>query len=193
MRALLVALAAVVLGCSSAQLRGEGSLHVSYLVAGGAGHAGGKAPATGGAAIMPAARLLLLMPVADPYITVAPAIVSPTTLSALGFVAALDGGASWHSNTRAWHLGTGATVAPSYMRFCNAAWCLKEWIALYGAEVHFGGRIVRTDDGGGLTASLSARLMTGRPTAWYWPRLSAGDADVNHWLFSVGGRIGWYF
>jgi hypothetical protein len=90
------------------------------------------------------------------------------------------------------HAGA-ATLAPTYMRFCNAAWCLKEWAALYGGEAHFGTRVVKTEGGGGLTASLSARLLTGRPTAWYWPRLSAADRDVNHWIASVGGVAAWRF
>lgn len=180
------------LGCG-AQLRGEGSIDVSYLIAGGGAHPGGKAPATGGAAIMPAARLLLAMPVADPYLAVAPAFVAPQTLDALGFVGALDGGASWHPSARGWHLGTAATLAPSYMRFCNASWCLKEWVALYGGELHFGTRLVKTESEGGLTGSLSARVLTGRPTAWYWPTLTPGERDVAHWIVSVGGQATWRF
>lgn len=190
---LLLALAPALLGCAGAQLRGEGDLQVAYLIAGGAAHPGGRAPATGGAAIAPAARLLLALPNADPYVALSPAFVSPTTLDALGFVGAVDAGAAWHPPARGWYLGTAATLAPTYMRFCNAAWCLKEWAALYGGEAHFGTRVVKTEGGGGLTASLSARLLTGRPTAWYWPRLSAADRDVNHWIASVGGVAAWRF
>lgn len=142
---------------------------------------------------MPAVRLLLALPTADPYVALAPAIVSPVSLDAMGFVGAIDGGVAWHSSSRAWYLGTAGTVAPSYMRFCNAAWCLKEALVLYGGEVHFGQRLIRTEGEGGLAVSLSARLLTGRPTAWYWSGLSLGQADVNHWLVSAGGAVAWRF
>lgn len=191
MKSAALAVLLAVTGC--AQLRGEGELHVSYVIAGGKAHPGGKAPATGGAALMPAGRILLAMPGADPYVTAAPAIVSPTSLDALSFVGAVDAGASWHASTRAWHLGTGATLAPSYMRFCNGAWCLKEWTWLYGGEAHFGGRVLRTEGEGGLTADITLRVLTGRPTAWYWPKLAAPDADVAHWIGSIGGAATWRF
>jgi hypothetical protein len=192
-RVCALAISASLLGCSAAQLRGEGSIDVSYIIAGGAAHPGGKAPATGGAALMPAARLLLAMPVMDPYITAAPTFVAPHTLDALGFVGAFDGGASWHPAARAWHLGTAATLAPSYMRFCNASWCLKQWVALYGGEAHFGTRLVKTESEGGLTGSLSARLLTGRPTAWYWPTLTPEERDIAHLIISIGGQMTWRF
>lgn len=175
---------------AEAQWRAEASLHVAYLIAGGG--ARGRAPATGGAAIMPAGRLLYALRIADPYVAVAPSFVAPQSLDALGFVGALDAGAAWHPPSRAWYAGTAVTLAPSYLRLCNAVWCLKEAVLLYGAESHFSGCVVRTESGG-LFAGLAARLLTGRPTAWYWPRLARGDADVSHLIVSIGGHAIWRF
>lgn len=190
---MLVCVASTLLAGCGAQLRGEGSLDVSYVIAGGAAHPGGRAPATGGAAIMPAGRVLLHAATLDPYVAVAPAFVAPHTLDALGFIGAVDAGAAWHPPTRGWYLGTAVTIAPTYMRFCNSAWCLKQWVALYGGELHFGSRMVKTEGEGGLTASLSARVLTGRPTAWYWPNLTAEERDIAHFIVSIGGSATWRF
>ncbi len=169
----------------------EAAFGVSYLIAGGSSIPGGHAPATGGAALVPTGRILLTLPIADLYLAASPIVVTPWTLDALAIVGALDLGAAWHPSSRSWTLGTGATIAPAYMRFCNETWCLKEGVALYGAEAHFSGRVLQQEDGRGLSGELSARVLTGRPTAWYWPRLTEEEAAVNHLMGTLGGDLIW--
>lgn len=183
----------ILLATSSARadgLRAEASFSVSYLIAGGSR----RAPSTGGAALVPTVRLLYSMHLADPYIGASPILVTPYTLDAMGFVGAIDAGVLWHPDSRAWSIGTGATFAPSYMSFCNAVpWCLKEGVILYGGEAHFAGRILETANGGGLSAAFSARVLTGRPTAWTWPTLTPEERDVNRVSVMAGGGLRWRF
>ncbi len=169
--------------------RGEAAFHVSYILAGGSSYRGGKAPATGGAAFIPTARVLYTLPIADLYAAASPIIVTPWSLSATGFVGAVDLGLAWHPDSRAWSIGTGGTIAPSYLRFCNEAWCLKQPLVLYGGEIHIVGRFLETRDGGGLSGTLSARVLTGRPTAWFWPRLTPEEAAINHYSATIGGGL----
>ena len=175
------------------RLRAEGSFEVAYLLAGGSAHPPRRAPTTGGAAIVPTGRVLYWLDVADPYAALSPMIVSPQTLSSMGFIGAIDAGVQWHPPSRAWSLGTGGTLAPSYARFCNVSWCLKESLLLYGGAVDMSGAVYRSPDGGGLRVALSGRLLTGRPTAWYWPRLTPAERDVNHFSVMVGGGVAWRF
>lgn len=168
----------------------EGALHVSYMIAGGSPvHQPTQAPATGGAAIIPTARLFFARRIFDPYAALAPLFVAPQRLSSLGLVGAHDVGLSWHPNSRAWSIGTAATIAPSYMRFCNAAWCLRQPIVLYGGETHFAGEVLHTEGGGGLRWNAAIRMLTGRPTAWYWPHV--GPINALSWI--IGGGGSWTF
>lgn len=172
----------------------ETAFHVSYLIAGGSTIAGGAAPRTGGVALVPTGRLLYALRYADPYLAGSPILVTPYSADRIGFVGAFDLGASWHPDTRAWAIGTGLTLAPSYMRFCNAApWCLREGLLMYGGEVHAAGRVWEQVDGGGLHITVDARLLTGRPTAWYWSRLTPEEAAVNHYSMIASAGVLWRF
>lgn len=172
----------------------EGSFHVSYMIAGGSSYRGGRAPSTGGVAFVPALRVLYAHRLVDPYAAVAPLLVTPYSAKSFGFVGAMDLGLAWHPNNRSWVVGTGGTFAPSYERFCNGVpWCLREGVILYGGETHFAGSVLRTEGGGGLTWNVSARLLTGRPTAWYWPTLTPTQAAVNHASIVIGGGMNWRF
>lgn len=199
---LIIAVFAVVLSRATAAIaqeefgprwKGEASFAVSYLLAGGSSYRGGRAPATGGAALVPTGRLLYTMPVADLYAAGSPIVVTPWTLSSTGIVGAVDIGASWHPDSRLWTIGTGGTLAPAYMRFCNQAWCLKEGLLLYGAEAHVGGRFLQQQNGAGLSGTLSARALTGRPTAWFWPSLTREQAKINHVSAIIGCGLTWIF
>jgi hypothetical protein len=191
--ALLLLSASSALADEPSRIQGEASIAVAYLLAGGSPFPGGHAPSTGGVAILPTGRILYRRSIVDPYLAASPIVVSPTTLKSTGFVAAVDFGAAWHPPSRAWSIGTGATFGPAYMRFCNAIWCLKQWLPLYGGELRMSGDFFRAEDGGGLSGSLGARLLTGRPTAWYWPTLSPEQADVARWIVSIGGSLVWRF
>ncbi len=173
--------------------RVQGSIHVSYLIAGGSSYPGGRAPATGGVALVPTVRVLRQYPVAEVYAAVAPIFVTPTHLATLGFVGAHDLGVALHPSSRAWYVGAGATLAPAFMRFCNLTWCLREPVLLYGGELHASGRLWGAADGSGLSFTATVRVLTGRPTAWYWPRLSPTERAVNHISVVAGGGATWAF
>lgn len=175
-------------------LKLETAFHVSYLIAGGSTIPGGVAPRTGGVALVPTARLLYALRYGDPYLAGSPILVTPYSADRIGFVGAFDLGVAWHPDTRSWFVGTGVTLAPSYMRFCNGApWCLKEGLLLYGGEVHAAGRVLEQQDGGGLHVTVDVRLLTGRPTAWYWSRLTPEEAAVNHFSMIASGGLLWRF
>lgn len=169
------------------------AMHVSFMIAGGSAVRGGRAPATGGATLIPTVRLSFARRIADPYTAVAPMVVAPYTLSTLGLVLAHDLGISWHPDTRAWTLGTAATLAPAYMRFCNASWCLKQPVLLYGGEVHCAGELLRTERGGVLRWNVAARALTGRPTAWTWPGLTTEEKKLERVSWIIGGGGSWTF
>jgi len=169
------------------------SIHLAYLIAGGPAVRGGAAPATGGIAFVPTLGLAYAHRIVDPYVAISPIIVTPHSVDALGVVGAVDLGGAWHLDRRAWALGTGATLAPAYMRFCNSVWCLREGVWLVGGEMHLDGVLLDGENGSGLSVSLSGRLLTGRPTAWYWSRLSPEEAAVNHFSGLANVGILWRF
>lgn len=171
----------------------DGAIHVSYMIAGGSSVRGGRAPATGGAAFIPTARLFFARRFFDPYVAVAPLIVAPNSFASVGVVAAHDLGLSWHPDSRAWSIGTAATIAPSYMRFCNVEWCLRQFTAMYGGELHLTGEVLHTERGGMLRWDASVRMLTGRPKAWTWGALSAEEQKLNRLSWVIGGGGSWTF
>jgi len=173
----------------------EVGLNVAYMLAGGGAH-GHKAPATGGAAIVPTGRVLYRLPYVDPYFAASPILLTPYSLDATSFIGAVDAGLSLHDELRRFSFGAGATVAPAYLKLCNGRpWCLKEWLGLYGGEAHLTGGIYRGENGTGLSADLSFRLLaiTGHPTAWNWWNLKPEEVDVHHLVGSAGGFLRWRF
>lgn len=171
----------------------EGAAHVSYMIAGGSAVRGGRAPATGGATFIPTLRVSYARRFFDPYAALAPMVVTPYNAQTIGFVGAHDLGLSWHPDTRAWSIGTAATLAPSYMRFANASWSLRQPIILYGGEAHFTGSVLHTEGGGGLRWNVAVRALTGRPTAWTWPGLTAEEKKLNRLSWVIGGGASWTF
>lgn len=109
------------------------------------------------------------------------------SMAAVGLVGALDLGVAWHPESRAWSLGTGATAAPTYMRFCNATWCLREWTMLWGGEVHASGRVTEDAEGRGVSWTMSMRALRGAPTAWIYPRLTLEQKNIPPWAIMIGG------
>lgn len=192
----LLTLAAPAKAADDGRLYVEASLAVSYLIAGGTPSRAARvqAPATGGAALVPTVRLAYAHAVADPYVTVSPIVVTPYSLDAVGLVGAVDVGVAWHLDSRAWSLGTGATAAPTYMRFCNGApWCLREWTMLFGGELHASGRITEDEDGRGVSWTIAGRIFRGAPVAWIYPRLTDEQRDVSRWSVMFGGLATYRF
>lgn len=177
----------------SGRWRLEGAAHVAYMIAGGSSIRGGKAPATGGATFIPTIRVSFARRFFDPYAALAPMGVTPYNAQTIGFLVAHDLGLSWHPDTRAWSIGTAATLAPGYMRFANSAWSLRQPIVMYGGEAHFTGSVLHTEGGGGLRWNVAVRALTGRPTAWTWPGLTPAERAVNKVSWVIGGGGSWTF
>jgi hypothetical protein len=172
----------------------ETGLHLAAVIAGGSSVRGGKAPATGGAAFVPTLRVLYQVDIAAPYVAVSPILVAPPPykLDSLGFVGAVDAGVRWQPPSDAWAVGTGATLAPTYLRFCNGTpQCLKEGVLLYGGEVHGSWSVLRTPTGFSAAIFGAAHVLTGRPVAWTHNSLSDEARQVNHLIgmMSAGGLI----
>jgi hypothetical protein len=195
--ALLLVLSVVASATATAQeVHLDLGMDVGYLMAGDSAIRGGTANPTGGATLMPFIRVSVAVPrVAwlDVTYTQGPMLVTPFWVDRLGLVDANDFGVALHPESRAWAVGVAGTVAPTYMRFCNVLWCLKEWTLLWGVEVHWASAIAVESDGRGLSVDISARTLYAQPMAWTWPSLTPEQRAIIPVIAMLTGGAEWIF
>lgn len=169
---------------------------VGFLIAGDSAVRGRKANPTGGSTLLPYGRARVSIPRAawlDALGSVTPMFVTPWSLDKLGLVVAHDLGIDIHPANRAWSVGLAGTVAPSYARFCNIRWCLKEPLFIGGGIASVTVNVVQDNRGRGLHGLLAGRLLYARPTAWTWPSLTPAERRIIPTMGMITGGGAWVF